>query len=65
MEDKLIVESSVTHVFSINETIGCVVTGNLNDAKAVITRMRMYCAEFKFKNEYNIPVSVLVAKCAE
>ena len=58
-------EDSVTHVFSINENIGVVVTGNLNDAKAVVTRLRMYSAEFKFENGYHCPVHVLVAKCAE
>lgn len=40
-------------------------TGNMTDAKAMITRLRMYAAQFKFKYGYHIPVQVLVGKQAE
>ena len=64
-KDKLIVADSVTHIYNITDSIGAVVTGNMVDAKAIITRLRMQAAEFKFKNGYHIPVHVLVHKHAE
>ena len=35
--DKLIVPSSKTNIFNISDTCGAIVTGNLNDAKLMIT----------------------------
>ena len=56
---------SVTHIFSITNSIGAIVTGNMTDAKSMITRLRMQAAEFKFKFGYHIPVHVLVQKQSE
>ena len=38
--DKLIVPSSVTHIFNISDTCGCVVVGNMNDARFIIVWLR-------------------------
>lgn len=38
--DKLVVPSSVTNIFNINETLGCIVVGNLNDSRYIITWLR-------------------------
>ena len=65
VEDKLIVADSVTHIFSITDQIGAIVTGNMVDAKNIITRLKMQAAEFKFKHGYRIPVHVLVQKHSE
>ena len=59
-QDKLIVADSVTHIYNITDSIGAIVTGNMVDAKNIITRLKMAAAEFKFKNGYRIPVHVLV-----
>ena len=55
----------MTHIFNITDQIGAIVTGNMVDAKNIITRLKMQAAEFKFKNGYRIPVHVLVQKHAE
>ena len=60
--DRLIVADSVTNIFSINDNIGVVIVGNMNDAKFVVTWLRHTCAQFKFKNGYCIPVPVLAQK---
>lgn len=51
--------SSITNIFSINDNLGVVIVGNLNDARFVVTWLRQTSAQFKFKNGYCIPVSVL------
>lgn len=63
--DKLIVKESVTNIFKITDTIGVIVTGDVTDAKSLITYYRMIAAEFKFKNGYHIPVHVLAKKASE
>ena len=60
--DKLIVADSVTNIFSINDNIGAVIIGNMQDAKFIVTWLRHNSAQFKFKNGYLIPVPVLAQK---
>ena len=40
-------------------------TGNMNDAKSIVTRLRYFAAEFKFKQGYHIPIQVLAQKLSE
>ncbi|GAB5368127.1 hypothetical protein AAMO2058_001291600 [Amorphochlora amoebiformis] len=63
--DKLIVPSSVSHMFKITPTIGCVSTGLIADAKNQIMRARQEAAEFKYKNGYNVPVGYLAKRIAD
>jgi len=63
--DKLIDPSSVTHLFKITESIGCVVTGMIADARALVTRARFEAAEFKYKNGYPIPVEHMAKRAAD
>ena len=60
--DKLIVADSVTNIFPINDNIGAVLVGNMNDAKFVVMWLRQTAAQYKFKNGYFIPVPVLAQK---
>ena len=60
--DKLIVPESVTNIFTVNDNIGAVLVGNMNDARFVIAWLRQTAAQFKFKNGYHIPVPVLAQK---
>ena len=62
MPDRLIVADSITNIFSINDNIGAVIVGNMQDAKFVVTWLRHTAAQFKFKNGYMIPVPVLAQK---
>jgi len=63
--DKLIVPSSVTHMFKITSKIGCVSTGLIADAKSQLTSARQQAAEFKYKNGYEIPVGYLAKRIAD
>jgi len=63
--DRLIDPRSVTNIYNITDTIGCVTTGIAPDAKAIVTRMRMEAAEYKFENGHTVPIDVLVSRWAD
>jgi 20S proteasome subunit alpha 1 len=63
--DRLIDPRSVTNIFHITDTIGCVVTGIAPDAKAIISRMRSEAADYKFENGHVVPIDVLVSRWAD
>jgi len=63
--DRLIDPRSVTNIFNITDTIGCVTTGIAPDAKAIVTRMRMEAAEYRFENGHTVPIDVLVGRWAD
>ena len=64
MQDKLIDPSSVSYVFRISPSVGCVITGSIADARASVTRARSEAAEFKYKNGYEMPCDVLAKRLA-
>jgi len=63
--DKLIDPTSVTHLFKVTETIGCVATGLVADAKSSIIRARHEAAEFNYQNGYDIPVDYMAQRVAD
>jgi len=63
--DKLLDPTSLTHLFKITETLGCVVTGLMADARSQVTRARYEAAEFKYKNGYDIPVDYMAKRVAD
>jgi len=63
--DKLIDPSSMSHVFKISNTIGCVMTGQLADSKSAVERMRHEASDFKFKYGYECPVHALAQRMAD
>ncbi|KAM0795263.1 proteasome subunit alpha type-6 [Usnea florida] len=62
--DKLIDPSSVSHIFRLSPSVGCVMTGSIADARASVNRARGEAAEFKYKNGYEMPCDVLAKRLA-
>jgi 20S proteasome subunit alpha 1 len=57
--DKLIVPDSVSNIYSIADTVGCVIVGNMNDARFMVVWLRSTFAEYKMKFGYEMPLHVL------
>ncbi|KAF8451023.1 20S proteasome subunit [Boletus edulis BED1] len=62
--DKLIDATSVTHLFSITPTIGCVMTGLTADAKAQVYRAQQEAADWRYKYGYEITPDALARRLA-
>ncbi|KKK21223.1 hypothetical protein AOCH_006935 [Aspergillus ochraceoroseus] len=62
--DKLIDPSSVSHVFRLSPSVGCVMTGSIADARACVDRARGEAAEFRYKYGYEMPCDVLAKRLA-
>ncbi|CCJ29574.1 unnamed protein product [Pneumocystis jirovecii] len=58
--DKLVDPESVTYIFRITENIGCLVTGQISDARASVNRARSEAADFRYKYGYEIPVDFVL-----
>lgn len=63
--DKLLRPETVTHVFNVTKTIGCVVTGRIADGKALLYRARQEASEFWYNNGFEMPVSALAKRMAD
>lgn len=63
-QDKLIDPSSVSHIFKLSPSVGCVMTGSIADARASVNRARGEAAEFRYKYGYEMPCDVLAKRLA-
>ncbi|KAJ4821222.1 Proteasome subunit alpha type [Rhynchospora pubera] len=57
--DKLLDQTSVTHLFPITKYLGLLATGMTADARSLVSQARNEAAEFRFKWGYEMPVDVL------
>ena len=62
--DKLIDPSSVSYIYKLSPSVGCVMTGSIADARASVMRARGEAAEFRYKNGYEMPCDVLAKRLA-
>ncbi|KAF2430101.1 proteasome subunit alpha type-6 [Tothia fuscella] len=62
--DKLIDPSSVSYIYRLSPSVGCVMTGSIADARASVSRARGEAAEFRYKFGYEMPCDVLAKRLA-
>ncbi|KZL74557.1 proteasome subunit alpha type 6, partial [Colletotrichum tofieldiae] len=62
--DKLIDPASVSHLFQLSPSVGCVITGSIADARAFSQRAQGEAAEFRYKYGYEMPADALAKRLA-
>jgi 20S proteasome subunit alpha 1 len=63
--DRLIDPTSVTNIYRITDSIGCLILGLLPDVRSQVDRLRYEANEFTYKHGYPMPVHVLANRMAD
>lgn len=63
-QDKLIDPSSVSYLFKLSPSVGCVMTGSIADARNAANRARQESGDFRYKYGYEMPCDVLAKRMA-
>ncbi|BGP23928.1 20S proteasome subunit alpha 1 [Rhodotorula toruloides] len=62
--DKLLDPESITHIFNITPSIGCVMTGRTADARSQVQRAQSEASQFRYKYGYEITPDLLAKRIA-
>ncbi len=57
--EKSIEENTVTNLYNICDTIGCLTTGIPADCRPTVTRLRQEAYDYKYNHGHSIPLDVL------
>ncbi|KAG9458919.1 hypothetical protein H6P81_003427 [Aristolochia fimbriata] len=63
--DKLLDQTSVTHLFPITKFVGLLATGMTADARSLVQQARREAADFRFKYGYYMPADLLAKWIAD
>ncbi|CAN7118142.1 hypothetical protein HID58_011822 [Brassica napus] len=63
--DKLLDESSVSHLFPVTKYLGLLATGMTADSRSLVTQARNEAAEFRFQYGYEMPADILAKWIAD
>lgn len=63
--DKLIVAESVSRLYSLTDSVGCLMTGMLADCRSQVRRAQFEAAKFKSRHGYEMPCDVLARRVAD
>ncbi|KAL2480371.1 Proteasome subunit alpha type-6-B [Abeliophyllum distichum] len=63
--DKLLDQTSVTHLFPVTKYLGLLATGITADARTLVQQARNEAAEFRFRYGYEMPIDVLARWIAD
>lgn len=62
--DKLYVAGTITQMYELSDTVGCVMTGMTADSYSMVTQARFESGKWKYLNGYDPPVNVLAQRMA-
>ena len=63
--DKLVDARSLSRLFRISRSVGCVATGLLADSHAHVQRAIYECEEYRYKNGHEMPCDLLAKRMAD
>lgn len=64
VSDKLLDPATVSYIFPITKTLGCVMSGPIGDSRALVNRVRSEAHQFRYNHGYDMPCDALAKRVA-